>query len=105
MAKFITKMRKFFGSPIISVILSLLMFFQWYAGYAKEQSIKNNLLGIERTLSSYEKCSDNVVLKEFIYATLATIGSRPPFIDAVKEKLNYISQENIETANSEIRDR
>ena len=105
MSKIVKSVIKFIGSPTFGSILALFLIFQWYAGYAKEQSIKNNLLGIERTLSSYEKCSDNVVLKEFIYATLATIGSRPPFIDAVKEKLNYISQKNIETANSEIKDR
>ena len=87
----------------INIILSLLLLFQWYNNHAKEQSVKNNLLGIRRVLDSDKKNSKNTTLKEFLDATLATIGARPPFIEDGKKMLDSVLKKNRATANGRIR--
>jgi hypothetical protein len=90
-------------SSVFNIILSLLLLFQWYFGHAKEQSIKNNLLGIKRILDSDKKNFENTSMKEFLDATLATIGARPPFIEDGKKILDSILRRNKATANGKIR--
>lgn len=70
-----------------NIILTLLIIFQWYKQHAKEQSIKNNLFAIRRTL---EPVLNPEATIEFIDATLASLGSRRPFIEKLKETQEYI---------------
>lgn len=85
-------------SPVISVILTLLIIFQWYKQRAKEQSVKNNLLAIRRILSnsgtseqtdSLQKTEDTINVLD---ATLATLGSRSPFVRRLNEVMTIIEK-------------
>ena len=84
-------------SPITSAILTLLLIFQWYRQYAKEQSIKNSLFSLRRMLGrtigateaeiTTQKAHD---LIDVLDATLATLDTRMPFIKRLRETLNTI---------------
>lgn len=82
------------SNPTTGVVLSLLLIFQWYNQYAKEQSVKNNLLAMKRIIGFTTKedttISENTALEEILDATLATIGARPPFRDEGKKVLTSV---------------
>lgn len=84
-------------SPTTNVVLTLLLFFQWYRQYAKEQSIKNNLFSIRRMLGRTLETTDAQTLTQKAHdlidaldATLATLDARTPFVKRIQETLNAI---------------
>ncbi len=85
-------------SPIISVILTLLIVFQWYKQRAKEQSVKNNLLAIRRILSNSGTSGQTDLMQKtediinVLDATLATLGSRSPFVRRLNEVVTIIEK-------------
>lgn len=84
---------------MFSIILALLLLFQWYSQHAKEQSIKNYLFSIKRMVARIEGLNSVEVMKEkardlidTIDATLATVGARHPFLIKVEEVLKKIRE-------------
>lgn len=94
---------KLLDPSTINIVLSLLLAFQWYKGHAKEQSVKNNLLGIKIVLDSEKKNNRNKALREFLDATLATIGARPPFVEKGKKTLQTIEKKFAKKSNGKIK--
>ena len=90
-------------SEVFNIIFSLLLVFQWYKGYAKEQSVKNNLLGIKVVLDSDKKNNKYKALREFLDATLATIGARPPFVEKGKKMIQAIEKKFAKKSNGNIK--
>src|SRR3989344_4457545 len=90
-------------SEVFNIIFPLLLVFQWYKGYAKEQSIKNNLLGIKIVLDSDKKNNKYKALREFLDATLATIGARPPFVEKGKKMIRVIEKKIARKSNGTIK--
>jgi len=95
------------SSPITNVILTLLLLFQWYRADAKEQSVKNNLLGIRRMLSRLPKWKA-YHLTDALDATLATLDTRLPFVvrlhevlDGIKKRFRSESEKVIELVPNE----
>lgn len=84
----------------ISIILSLLFVFQWYKQRAKEQSVKLNLLGVRRILN---RTANTDAATEALDATLASLGTRGPFVrllhhtqDMILRRLQRESNQPIE---------
>ncbi|MFA4880834.1 MAG: hypothetical protein WC650_04410 [Candidatus Doudnabacteria bacterium] len=85
------------NSPVLNVVLTLLIFFQWYKQRAKEQSIKNNLFSIRRMIdrtsgvnSLQAIAQKSADLIDTIDSTLATLGARTPFKKRLLEMLDII---------------
>ena len=94
-----------------SIILTLLLFFQWYKQHAKEQSIKNNLLAVRRILNKTLNANTEAAT-EALDATLASLGARGPFIrllhqtqdvilGRLKQESNRPIEENVKNAQAE----
>lgn len=86
------------NSPIINVVLTLLIVFQWYKQHAKEQSIKNNLFSIRRMIDRTLKADSlqtitqkSADLIDIIDSTLATLDARTPFKKRLLEVLHIIA--------------
>ncbi len=73
-----------FVSTVGNIILPLLLIFQWYKGYAKEQAIKNALFAAHRIIERIQDPNKNSAL-DALDATLATLGARGPFRDGMKK--------------------
>ena len=99
---FIGFISKIASNPAVSLILSLLLFFQWDRQYAKEQSVKNNLLAMKRIIDA-QNTPESKVLGEMLDATLATIGARSPFQKEGKRVLSFINEKFEKISNSEIK--
>lgn len=97
------------ASPTTNVVLSLLILFQWWKQYAKEQSVKNNLSALRRIIISTAKAkneslSDPALLIEIVDATLATLGSRRPFSVWTERVISFIHKRNERDADEELRE-
>lgn len=101
-------------SPVMTLVVTLLFFFQWYRQHAKEQSIKNNLFSVRRILSRALKPETGLQntnardLIDYLDASLATLGARSPFTERVNDVVKNIkmrikteSQEKIEKLPTE----
>lgn len=98
MPEIITQITNFISSPIISVVLSLLIVFQWYKQHTKEQSIKNSLFSIRRMIdrtlgvnSLQAIAQKSTDLIDAIDSILATLGVRTPFRKRLLETLDMIA--------------
>lgn len=81
--------------PNISVILTLLLAWQWHRQHAKEQSIRYNLLGLRRAAYRFNGLTDAQSIQhktddltDWIDATLATLDVRMPY----KIKLQEVTE-------------
>ncbi len=102
-------------SEVFNIILSLLIVFQWFSQYAKEQSIKNSIFALRRMISRIKDMPDNQVIKQqkandlvdFLDSLLATIGFRHPFkkrleinLNAIKDRMNEESDQELEVIDT-----
>ncbi|MCX6731715.1 MAG: hypothetical protein NTX55_01880 [Candidatus Parcubacteria bacterium] len=101
-------------SPVMTLVVTLLFFFQWYKQHAREQSIKYSLFSIRRILSRVLKLGTGLQntnaqdLIDYLDAILATLGARPSFIEKLREvvkniktKIKIESREKIESLPTE----
>ena len=84
-------------SFIFNVVLCLLLIFQWYKQYAKEQSVKNNLIAVKGAIERIQNLANTELatykskdLVDILDATLATLGARHPFDEKREMVLNVI---------------
>ncbi|MEK7208069.1 MAG: hypothetical protein AAB699_00795 [Patescibacteria group bacterium] len=94
------------SSPIFVTVLTLLNFFQWYGSHAKEQTIKHNLFAMRRVLVGINQkgASPGEIASviEMVDATLATLGTRRPYISAVQKLIIQVHEQNLRDARSAV---
>lgn len=78
-------------SLVANIILTLLLFFQWDRGHAKEQATKNNILATRMMVSRTKDDSADNILSS-IDVTLASLDARLPFVEQSKAVLDDIKQ-------------
>ena len=92
---------------VFSIILPLLILFQWYANRAKEDTIKNNLFAMRRmidrmkgTVPILTNKADDLI--DYLDGTLATLGVSNYFVARIEMIIKKIKMRNIEEARKEL---
>jgi len=78
------------GSAIANIVLTLLLFFQWFWDRSRERAVKNGVFAARRIISRIENDSQAIAALDTIDAALATIGSRRPFRKWVTDFMDFI---------------
>ncbi len=87
------------GSAIANIVLTLLLFFQWFWDRSRERAVKNGVFAARRIISRIGDDAQATAALDTIDAALATIGSRRPFKKWVADVADLIRHRSKEEEN------
>ena len=92
-------------SSVANIVLTLLLLFQWWKQYSKEQSVKNGLLAVRRIIGRIQdgaiasKAEDAV---DTLDGVLATLDTRRPFSGRLEKVLSSVRYKFQSEAEKEV---
>ena len=102
-------------SSVANVVLTILLFFQWWQQHAKEQSVKNGLFSVRRITGRIASSQEGAVNKaedalDALDGVLATLDVRNPFsqrldkvLDSVQQKFQHEAEKEVMEIPGEVR--
>ena len=90
------------GSGIANIVLTLLLFFQWFWDRSRERAVKNGVFAAWRIISRIENDPQAIAALDTIDAALATMESRRPFKKWVIDVTESLRQRSEEEENGQL---
>ena len=76
-------------SAVANIVLSLLLVFQWFKNYAREDAVKNGLFAVREMVGRMDNPASQNVL-DSLDANLATLGARRPYTERCKAVIQSV---------------
>jgi hypothetical protein len=73
-------------SEVFNIILSLIFLFQWWRNQSREEAVKYHLLAVREMVKRTESQSSPDIMGS-LDATLATLGTRRPYVERCRRIL------------------